>query len=62
MFAINKYTKHNPYWFSFKENRIIDNMGNGGPQIFIFLAVRDLEMLIRELMAFRTSIRVGVIR
>jgi hypothetical protein len=30
-------------------------------QILIFLAVLNLEMLIRELMAFRTSMRVGVI-
>ena len=35
---------------------------NNLTQIFIFLAALDLEMLIRELIAFKTSIRVGVIR
>ena len=35
---------------------------NNLTQIFIFLADLNLEMLIRELMAFKTSIRVGVIR
>ncbi len=41
---------------------MIDIVGNAGPQIFIFLVALNLEMLIRELMALGTSIRVGVTR
>ena len=59
---MNKYSKQNPYWYSIRENRIFDNVIKEGPQILLFLATFNLEMLILELMAFRTSIRVGVIR